>query len=132
MTSTQHEIFDRRTNELEDIAESIHALDISNEWINAFTHICLYRGWVQLKPHHLEEMEKIASVNCKHVLFLANYGKQVGLKLLYELSTDADGEEQRKKAVELILEQGVKYSKSAVDLILSMKTPSLFEGIHNE
>ena len=126
MTSTQQDLLHRRTKELENIADTIEGLNLSSEWTKVFTQICFHRGWRYLKPLHLEQIQNIADTNSKAVLTLAQYGKKVGLKQLNELSTGTDNEAYRKKAVTLILEQGVKQSRSGVDIILSMNVPSLF------
>jgi len=135
MTSTQHELHWRRTTELADIAEEIENLKLTDDWIEVFTKLCFYRGWQKLTEQHLSQIENIASINSEAVLHLSRYGKKVGLSMLEDLSVKIPDEQTRLKAVQLIINKGVKPSKNELDAIIAEaeSTRSLFdEGSQDE
>ena len=130
MTSTQHQLHWKRTTELAEIADIIESLKLSDEWTEIFTEICFHRGWITLKEQHLSQMDNIDSINSKAVLHLAKYGKKVGLNMLEVLSVQIPDEQTRLKAVQLIINKGVKPSKDELDAIMVEvgRTGSLFGG----
>lgn len=102
-TDKQKKLFHKRDIELMMMGCEIKSLNISDEWIDTFTHMAYYRGWVDLNTLQKEDMESIGSINSKAVFMLAKWGKKVGLKMLYTLSVDIEDEPTRQRAVALLL-----------------------------
>lgn len=131
MTYKQHELYKKRKKELKLIALNINELPISDEWIEIFTRLCLYRGWVVLNKTQQLQMINIATINSNAIRYLAQQGKKVGLNILEDLSVKIVDEKTRLKAVQLIMDKGVKPSKNDLDLIISTakNTKSLFDYV---
>lgn len=129
MLDEQFEIFAHRKKEWAAMLETIGSLDIGIEWIKLFTSLCLYRGFRKLDNDHVLQMQNIAAVNSEAVMYLALQDKRAGLHTLEDLSVKVTDEETRLKAVQLIMNKGIKESKSDIDLIIqaAYSTPSLFD-----
>jgi hypothetical protein len=129
MTTTQKALWTKRIRELLNIGDEIEKLYISDEWIELFTHMAFYRGWVRLTQGHKNQIVNIAMTNSKAVLFLAQQGKKVGLSMLERLSLIED-ERIRLKAVGHIIAHGITGdSKNGLELIIASATnrPNLFD-----
>ncbi len=130
MNSEQLEIFTYRQKEWIIILEEIAALNISQEWIKIFTSLCLDRGFRKIDSTHISQMKNIAAINSDAVTYLALQDKRAGLHTLEDLSIKIADEETRLKAVQLIMDKGIKPSKNELDLIIATakSTPSLFDN----
>ena len=129
MTTTQKTLWTKRIRELLNIGDEIEKLYISDEWIELFTHMAFYRGWVRLTQGHKDQITNIALTNSKAVLFLAQQGKKVGLSMLERLSF-IDDEDIRLKSVGYIMAHGIHGdSKKELELIINSarKQPNLFD-----
>lgn len=134
MDSSQLEIFVTRQKEWISILDQIAALQISPEWVEVFTVICLNRGFRKLDDAQLGQMMNIATVNSPAIAYLARHqGKIVGLHTLEHLSVMISDEPTRLKAVMLIVDKGVKPSRNELDLIIARakNTPSLFDEVNS-
>jgi len=130
MNSEQLEIFTYRQKEWIIILEEIAALNISQEWIKIFTSLCLDRGFRKIDSTHISQMKNIAAINSDAVTYLALQDKRAGLHTLEDLSIKIADEETRLKAVQLIMDKGIKPSKNELDLIIATAKSihSLFEN----
>lgn len=130
-TDKQKELFHKREIELMMMGCEIKSLNISDEWIDTFTHMAYYRGWVDLNTFQKEDMESIGSIDSESIFMLANWGKKVGLRMLYRLSVEIEDEPTRQRAVSLIIDKGVTESKKELQSIITMAksgiSPSLFD-----
>jgi len=119
MTKGQKALWLKRIKELLKMADEVEKLNLSNEWIDVFTTIGFYRGWVCIGENQKSQISNIASINSEAVLYLAQKGKVVGLSLLEQLSTEIKEEDKRLYAVNLIIKQGVKESKKSLELLFN-------------
>jgi len=131
MTTEQYNLYNKRKRELKLIAVHINDLNLSDEWIEIFTHLCMYRGWVKLNQMQQSQMMNIATIDSSSIKYLAQQGKKVGLNMLEDLSVKIEDERIRLKAVQLIMDKGVKASKNDLDLIISTAkgVKSLFDEV---
>jgi len=129
MTQTQSEILEGKLQEWTTALELIGSLEIAEEWREIFTMMCLDRCFRSVDEARLEQMLNIATVNSKAVKFLSIQDKRAGLETLEDLSVRIDNEQDRERAVAVILEKGIKQSRKELDLIISSlnSTPSLFD-----
>jgi len=129
MTQRQSEILDAKLNEWRNALEIIGELEISEEWREIFTTMCLNRCFRRIDDRHLGQMLNIAKTDSSAVKFLSIQDKKAGLETLEDLSVRIEDEHERAKAVEVILGKGIKQSRKEIDLIIAManSTPSLFE-----
>lgn len=122
MTKDQKEIFDNRLNEWSSMLDQIGFLNISDKWITIFTTLCLDRGFRSLNEIQITQMENIAGVDSEAVTYLSLQDKRAGLNMLEDLSVKVEDEKTRLKAIQLILEKGIKPSKNELDLIIHTAT----------
>ena len=122
MTQQQQEIFNGRKQEWTAMLEQIHYLNISEKWQIIFTSLCLDRGFRSLSELQLSQMEKISSTDSEAITYLAKQDKKAGLHILEDLSIKIEDEQIRLKAVQLILEKGIKPSKNELNLIIKTAT----------
>ena len=129
MTERQSEILDAKLEEWQNALEMIGALEISEEWREIFTTMCLNRCFRRIDDRHIGQMLNIAKTDSSAVKFLSIQDKKAGLETLEDLSVKIDDERERAKAVEVILGKGIKQSRKEIDLIIAManSTPSLFD-----
>lgn len=129
MTVEVYGLYQKRVKELELITLEIMRLKLSEEWKEVFTHLCLYRGWITLKNTQKSQMMNIAAIDSHAVKYLAKQSKKVGLNMLEDLSVKIEDEKVRLKAVQLIINKGVKPSKNELDLIIATakSTNTLFD-----
>lgn len=119
MTKGQKALWTKRIRELLKMANDIEALNLSDEWIDVFTTIGFYRGWININKLQKSQIKNISSVNSEAVLYLAEKGKIVGLSLLEKLSTEIQEEDKRLYAVNLIIKYGVKESKKELEILFN-------------
>lgn len=130
MLNEQLEIFTYRQKEWITILDKIGAIDIDIEWVKIFTSICLDRGFRNIDNIQISQMKNIAAINSDAVTYLALQDKRAGLHTLEDLSIKIENEETRLKAVQLIINQGIKTSRNELDLIIAAakSAPSLFDN----
>ena len=121
MTKGQKALWTKRIRELLKMADEVQTLNLSDNWIDVFTTIGFYRGWVRIGKNQKSQIKNIATINSEAVLYLAQKGKVVGLSLLEKLSTEIHEEDKRLYAVNLIIKHGVKESKKALEIIFNQK-----------
>ena len=121
MTKGQKALWTKRIRELLQMADEVEKLNLSDDWIDVFTTIGFYRGWVRIGKNQKSQIKNIATINSEAVLYLAQKGKVVGLSLLEKLSTEIHEEDKRLYAVNLIIKHGVKESKKALEIIFNQK-----------
>ena len=119
MTKGQKTLWVKRIRELLKMADEVEKLKISTEWIDTFTNMGFYRGWVTIVPLQKSQIKNIAMTNSKAVFYLANKSKKVGLSLLEKLSIELKEESQRQKAINLIIKNGVTASKKDLEIIFN-------------
>jgi len=110
--------------------EQIKHLSISEEWRRIFAAFTLERCYRYLSPAAMIQMENIAAVNSEAVRSLAVMDKKAGLGLLWKLSLRIGQEEQRARAVTLILQLGVKGARNMIDALIAEaeRQPGLFDA----
>jgi len=119
MTKGQKSLWVKRIRELLKMADEVEKLKISTEWIDTFTNMGFYRGWVTIVPLQKSQIKNIAMTNSEAVFYLANKSKKVGLSLLEKLSIELKEESQRQKAINLIIKNGVTASKKDLEIIFN-------------
>jgi len=119
MTKGQKTLWVKRIRELLKMADEVEKLKISTEWIDTFTNMGFYRGWVTIVPLQKSQIKNIAMTNSEAVFYLANKSKKVGLSLLEKLSIELKEESQRQKAINLIIKNGVTASKKDLEIIFN-------------
>ena len=109
--------------------ERIGEMEISDEWAEIFTRLCLDRGFRHIDGDKLAQMQQIADTDSKAVAWLAQQDKRAGLEMLERLSVKVTDEQLRAKAVQVMLTHGIKQSKRELDLIIAAagNTPNLFD-----
>jgi hypothetical protein len=121
MTKGQKALWTKRIRELLKLANDLEALKLSNEWVELFTTIGFYRGWISINKLQKSQIKNIATINSEAVLYLSQKGKIVGLSLLEKLSTEIHEEDKRLYAVNLIIKYGVKESKKDLEILFNQK-----------
>jgi len=119
MTQGQKALWLKRAKELSKLANEIEKLNISIEWIDTFTKMGFYRGWIAINKQQQEHIKNIAYTNSESVFYLANQAKKVGLTLLEKLSIELKDEPTRTKAINLIIKYGVTASKKDLEIIFN-------------
>jgi len=119
VTKGQKALWVKRIKELSKLADEIEKLNISIEWIDTFTNMGFYRGWVGVTTQQQEQIKNIATTNSQIVFYLANQGKKVGLTLLEKLSIELKDEATRTKAINLIIKHGATASKKDLEIIFN-------------
>jgi len=119
MTKGQKALWTKRIRELLKMADEVEALNLSNEWIETFTTIGFYRGWININKLQKSQIKNIATINSEAVLYLSQKGKVVGLSLLEKLSIEIQEEDKRLYAVNLIIKYGVKESKKELEILFN-------------
>lgn len=129
MNSDQLSIYTQRNTELLLMLEQIEALNLSQEWTIIFSDLCSRRGFRVLRDSNLSQMLNISNVNSPVIKYLAAQDKAAGLNMLEDLSIKIIDEPTRLKAVQLIMQNGIKPSRNEIDLIIATAkgTPSLFD-----
>ena len=129
MTQGQKALWLKRIKELSKLADEVEKLKISTEWVDTFTKMGYYRGWVGVTKQQQEQIKNIATTDSQMVFYLANQGKKVGLTLLEKLSIELKDEPTRTKAINLIINRGVTASKKDLEIIFnhSINEVTLFD-----
>ena len=117
MTKGQKALWVKRIKELSKLADEVEKLNISIEWIDTFTNMGFYRGWIAINKQQQEQIKNIATINSESVFYLANQAKKVGLTLLEKLSIELKDEPTRTKAINLIIKHGVTASKKDLEIL---------------
>lgn len=130
MLNEQLWIFTHRQKEWVFILDTIGAIDIDIQWVKIFTSIFLDRGFRKIDGTQISQMKNIAAINSDAVTYLALQDKRAGLQTLEDLSIKIEDERTRLKAVQLIMDKGIKPSRNELDLIIAAakSTPSLFDN----
>ncbi len=104
--------------------KKISTLRMSHEWREALSNIHLDRGFKQMDGEMLYMMGVVGASKSEALLHLAKEGKSVGVNLLFRIEEALKSERKIQAVVILIIEDGVKKSRNAVDLILADGEPT--------
>ncbi|BAF73351.1 hypothetical protein [Sulfurovum sp. NBC37-1] len=120
MTIEQHELYEKRTKEMETIANIIEALPINEQWIKLFTAMAYYRGWRKLPEHKQEKLINIAEQNSPSVATIVEQRHtKLSLDKIERIATVVTDEADRAKIRDYLLNLSWENAKKSINLIIA-------------
>jgi hypothetical protein len=120
LTEEQKREYEKRTAEMQRVAELIAALPISEEWVNRFTKMAFYRGWRKLTDHKQKRLIHIAEVNSPSVATIVDQRHtKISTEMIEKIATVVTDEKDRAKICNYLLEKSWKDAKRDVALIIA-------------
>ena len=120
MTVKQYEAYEKHKKEKEKVLEIIAALPISDEWINRFTQMALYRNWRKLTSAKQRSLIAIATVDSQSVAtIIEQRHTKISTDMIEKIATIVTNEKERAKICNHLLEKSWRDAKRDILLIIS-------------
>jgi len=120
MTKEQQKEYEKRKREMRKVLEIIKDLPISEEWINRFTKMAIYRNWRKLTEPKQKRLIAIAGIDSPSVATIVDQKHtKIGTDRIFEIATIVTDEKDRAMICNYLLEKSWRDAKRDILLIIS-------------
>ena len=120
MTKIQHQHYEKRTEEMAKLADTIETLPISNKWIERFTAMGFYRGWRKLDTTKKSRLINIGQVDSSAVAIIVEQkNTKLSLEKIERIATVVTDEQIRAKIKNHLLTRSWKKAKKDIYLLIA-------------
>jgi hypothetical protein len=119
MTVIQHDMYQEKAREMENIANTLEHELSSEKWAERFTDMGFYRGWRKLN-NKLPKIINITKVDSPAVAIIVEQKHtKLSLAKIEAIATIVTDEKDRERIKRYLLTKSWKEAKKDVDLIIS-------------
>jgi len=120
MTEVQHNLYEKRTEEMAKLANIIEILPISVKWVELFTDMGFYRGWRKLDTTKKSRLINIGQVDSSAVAIIVEQKHtKLSLEKIERIATVVTDEQIRAKIKNHLLTRSWKKAKRDIDLLIA-------------
>ena len=120
MTEVQHNLYEKRTEEMAKLANIIETLPISVKWVELFTDMGFYRGWRKLDATKKSRLTNIAQIDSPAVATIVEQKHtKISLEKIERIALVVTDEPIRVKIKNHLITKSWRKAKRDIDLLIA-------------